>query len=148
MSNDECPCLRSRFIGNHLVKRLKREGFWIRGVTNRRAAIEELIDRDTVAARVREIMAKRQTWSGSASDLLRAGAQLGSDGVRNESNGWPNTPRALAGRLRRAQTFLRTLGIELTFAREGRAGTRMIRISSTCEKRPVTVTTVSTVSAA
>jgi hypothetical protein len=35
-------------------------------------------------------------------------------------------PRALAGRLRRAQTFLRTLGIEITFSREGRAGTRMI----------------------
>jgi hypothetical protein len=31
-------------------------------------------------------------------------------------------PRALAGRLRRAQTFLRTLGIEITFSREGRLG--------------------------
>jgi hypothetical protein len=37
-----------------------------------------------------------------------------------------NNPRALAGRLRRAQTFLPTLGIEITFAREGRSGTRII----------------------
>ena len=27
--------------------------------------------------------------------------------------GWPKSPRALAGRLRRAQSFLRTLGIEI-----------------------------------
>ena len=39
-------------------------------------------------------------------------------------------PRALAGRLRRAQTSLRTLGIEIAFIREGRAGTRMIKMST------------------
>jgi len=29
--------------------------------------------------------------------------------------GWPKNPRALAGRLRGAQTFLRALGIEITY---------------------------------
>jgi hypothetical protein len=53
--------------------------------------------------------------------------------------------RALAGRLRRAQTFLRTLGIEITFSREGRLGTRMIRVSTSTEN---TVSTVSIVGAA
>jgi hypothetical protein len=43
---------------------------------------------------------------------------------------WAKNPRVLAGRLRRAQTFLRTLGIEITFSREGRTGTRMIRVST------------------
>jgi hypothetical protein len=52
---------------------------------------------------------------------------------------------ALAGRPRRAQTFLRTLGIEITFSREGRTGTRMIRVSTSAEN---TVSTVSIVSAA
>jgi hypothetical protein len=43
----------------------------------------------------------------------------------------------LAGRLRRAQTFLRTLGIEITFSREGRTGTRMISVSTcTCPEIP------------
>src|SRR6516165_8142705 len=47
---------------------------------------------------------------------------------RNSSgSSWAKNPRALAGRLRRAQTFLRTLGIEVTFSREGRTGSRMIR---------------------
>jgi hypothetical protein len=61
------------------------------------------------------------------------------------SRAWAKHPRALAGRLRRAQTFLRTLGIEITFSREGRTGTRMIHVSTSAES---TVSTVSTVSAA
>jgi hypothetical protein len=42
-------------------------------------------------------------------------------------------PPALAGRLRRAQTFLRILGIDVAFSREGRAGSRTIRIRTTVE---------------
>src|SRR5207237_601424 len=41
---------------------------------NRRAGIEGIIDADPVAACVREIMAERSSWTGSAADLLRAGA--------------------------------------------------------------------------
>jgi hypothetical protein len=44
------------------------------------------------------------------------------------SAGRIRSPRALAGHLRRAQTFLRALGIDMKFSREGRAGTRVIRI--------------------
>jgi hypothetical protein len=52
--------------------------FWPAGTfapaydANRRAAIESVIDTDPVAACVREIMADRRSWMGSASDLLRA----------------------------------------------------------------------------
>jgi hypothetical protein len=57
------------------------------------------------------------------------------------------TPRALAGRLRRAQTFLRTLGIEIVFGREGRLGTRTIRITAVGDSRcQNTVSAVSRVS--
>jgi len=38
---------------------------------NRRAAIENIIDADPVAALVREMMADRAQWRGSASDLLQ-----------------------------------------------------------------------------
>jgi hypothetical protein len=49
--------------------------------------------------------------------------------------------------LRRAQTFLRTLGIEIVFGREGRLGTRTIRITAIGENRSRdTVSTVSCVS--
>src|SRR5262245_54877013 len=107
---------------------------------NRRAAIEGIIDADPVAACVREIMAERSSWTGSAADLLRAGADRGSDGG-SDRTGCGN-PRALAGRLRRAQTFLRALGIDIAFSREGRTGSRIIRIRATQEN---TVSTVSSV---
>jgi hypothetical protein len=108
---------------------------------NRRAAIEDLVDADPIAAWVRQIMANRSTWRGSASDLLRAGAALAGPGLPSGASAWPKSPRELAGRLRRAQTFLRVVGIHIAFGREGRGGTRVIRISTRPEN---TVSTVST----
>jgi hypothetical protein len=102
---------------------------------NRRDAIENMLDADPVAGLVREIMTDRAQWTGSASDLLRVGTSRA---------GWPKNPRALAGRLRRAQAFLRTLGIEIAFGREGRSGTRRIRITAAGEDQ--SRNTVSTVS--
>jgi hypothetical protein len=112
---------------------------------NRRAVIECIIDADPLAACVREIMAERSSWAGSAADLLRAGADYGSDGTSRKNTGWPKNPRALAGRLRRAQTFLRALGIDITFSREGRAGNRTIRMRATTENTVSTVCTVSSI---
>jgi hypothetical protein len=104
---------------------------------NRRAAIESVIEADPVATRVRPIMATWTMWTRSASDLLR----LCADGAREElpTGGWARSPRALAGRLRRTQTCLRMLSIEIAFRREDRAGTRMIRVST----RPEDITTSS-----
>ena len=120
--------------------------FWPAGTflrayeANRRAAVESVIDKDAVAACVREIMADRRTWTGTASDLLRVAADLAGNGASWRNADWPRNPRLLAGRLRRAQTFLRTLGIEIAFSREGRAGNRMIKLSAALENpRPNTV---------
>jgi hypothetical protein len=56
-------------------------------------------------------------------------------------------PRPLAGRLRRAQTSLRVLGIEIAFTREDRSGTRIIRMSASSPKQSSKdVSTVSIVS--
>jgi len=109
--------------------------FWPAGTflrvynANRRAAIEGVIEADPVAAFVREIMAVRGTWAGRASDLLRVRMAAGED-VLDGTTGWPKNPRALAGRLRRCQTFLRTVGINIAFTREGRTGSRIIRMTS------------------
>src|SRR5262245_6099946 len=97
---------------------------------NRRTAIEGMVDADSVAACVREIMAERSSWTGSAADLLRASPGRGGAGSSTDRTGWPSNPRALAGRLRRVQTPLRAVGIEIGFRREGRAGTRIIRMST------------------
>jgi hypothetical protein len=109
---------------------------------NRNAAIEGMIETDPIAACVRELMSERNSWTGSAADLLRINVEHTSQTGDNTS--WPKNPRALAGHLRRAQTFLRALGIEITFSREGRAGSRVIRMRKCLEH---TVSTVSSVCA-
>ena len=112
---------------------------------NRRDAIESIVDADPVAERVRELMADRAQWTGSASDLLQVGINVGGHAMAAWTrSGWPKSPRALAVRLRRAQTPLRALGIEIVFGREGRLGTRTIKITAMGENR--THNTVSTVS--
>src|SRR5690606_35282060 len=87
-------------------------------------------DADPVAAAVRAVMLERTEWTGTASDLLGAVAEAAGERIA-KSKTWPDSPRALSGRLRRAATFLRKVGIEVSFEREGRARTRIIRITST-----------------
>jgi hypothetical protein len=103
--------------------------FWAAYCGNRDEAVEGVIDADPVAAAVRAVMATRTVWTGTASDLLGALAGVADERVAT-SKTWPDSPRALAGRLRRAATFLRKIGIEIGFAREGRARTRTIHITT------------------
>lgn len=109
---------------------------------NRRTAIERIIETDPVAACVRDLMAECSSWTGTAGDLLRVRGAC-TDGTARLGAGWPKTPRALAGKLRRAQTFLRELGIEITFSREGQAGTRLIRMHKCPDNSVGTVSSVS-----
>ena len=103
--------------------------FWSAYCGNRDEAVEGVIDADPIAAAVRVLMATRTVWTGKASDLLGAlGEVVGERGVKSKT--WPDTPRALSGRLRRAATFLRKIGIEISFGREGRARTRTITITT------------------
>jgi hypothetical protein len=111
-----------------------------------RNEIENIVDADPVAVIVREILADRAQWTGTASDLLQAGINIAGNAMVGNRSGWPKNPRALAGRLR-AQTFLRTLGIEISFGREGRLGARTIIITATEEKHPATTSALSAASA-
>jgi hypothetical protein len=96
---------------------------------NRRVAVDDAIDVDPLAASIRALMAARRSWTGTASDLLRAAAGIGS-GAPEGLASWPKNPHALAGRLRRSQPFLRTIRIEIVFSREGHAGSRIITLVS------------------
>jgi hypothetical protein len=118
--------------------------FWPAGTfarayaANRRAAIESIVEADPVAACVRAIMVDRTMWTGSAADLLWLCAESARDDI-SRGIAWARSPRVLAGRLRRAQTFLRTLGIEIAFSREGRAGNRIITMRTSLENIVSTV---------
>ena len=96
---------------------------------NRDEAVYGVIEADPVAGALRAFMATRTVWTGTASDLLGALA-VAVERVA-ESKTWPDSPRALSGLLRRAATFLRKIGIEIAFKKEGRARTRIIHITAT-----------------
>jgi hypothetical protein len=96
---------------------------------NRDETVESVIDADPIAAALRAVMVVRTEWTGTASELLGALAEVAGERVA-KSKTWPDSPRALAGRLRRAAAFLRKIGIGISFGREGRARTRTITIVS------------------
>jgi hypothetical protein len=104
--------------------------FWSAYCGNRDDAVEGVIDADPIAAVVSAVMTTRTEWTGTASELLGALAEVAGERAA-KSKTWPDSPRALAGRLRRAATFLRKIGIDIGFGREGRARTRIIHITTT-----------------
>ena len=110
--------------------------FWEAYCGNRDEAAEGVIDADPIAAAVRAMMTTRTVWTGTASELL--GALAGEAGERVvKSKTWPDSPRALGGRLRRAATFLRKIGVDIRFRKEGRARTRIIDITAALSLAPV-----------
>lgn len=104
--------------------------FWSSYCGNRDDTVENVIEADPVAAAVRAVMEERTEWTGTATDLLGALAETAGERVA-KSKSWPASPRALSGRLRRAATFLRKIGIEIDYIKEGRARTRIIHITTT-----------------
>jgi hypothetical protein len=95
---------------------------------NQHAAIEDVLDADPVAASLRVAMQGRAEWTGTASDLLSMLDDIAGERTV-KSTGWPRTPRALSGKLRRAETLLRKKGIQFDFIREGKLRTRTIQIT-------------------
>ena len=112
---------------------------------NRDEAVEGVIEADAVAAAVHALMTARTEWTGTASDLLGALAELAGERV-TKSKSWPDSPRTLGGRLRRVATFLRKAGIEIDCSRRPGADPRhphqYIRKSRARNWRGPTVRTV------
>ena len=117
---------------------------------NRRDAIENIVDTDPVAAHVRELMADRARNGQEAHPTFCRSASMLAAML------WPPLGPGLAGQRVPAHSLagcvghrppLRALGIEIVFGREGRLGTRTIRITAMGENRTHdTVCTVSRVS--
>jgi len=96
---------------------------------NRDDAVDNVIESDPVASAVRAFATGRSRWTGTASQLLSDLAGVTGDAVK-KARSWPQTPRALSNRLRRAATFLRKANIDITFDRTGHRRSRTITIVS------------------
>jgi hypothetical protein len=94
---------------------------------NRDDVVESIIEADLVAGAILAMMTGRDTWTGTASELLGVLARHASERVARSRN-WPQSPRGMAGRVRRAATFLRKVGIDVSFSREGPTRKRTIHV--------------------
>lgn len=113
--------------------------FWEEGTfaaaydTNREEAVDSVIEGDLVASAISALMAEKKSWEGTASELLSELEKGQTDERSIKSKHWPSSARSLSGRIRRAATFLRKKGINISFTRdpggEGGKRTRMITIS-------------------
>lgn len=87
---------------------------------------DEVIDGDAVATAVREFASARGRWEGSASELL---TELTPE---HPSRRWPQSPHALARRLRLVVPALRQVGVTVDFSRD--ASRRRVFIQSSNRK--------------
>jgi hypothetical protein len=113
--------------------------FWAAGTfatafdANRKELIEGVLDADAIASAIRGLMASREEWVGTASQLLAALEEVAGERVTKAKN-WPSSAEALGRGLRRPATFLRKVGIEISFERQpGGRRTRQIRITRNVE---------------
>jgi hypothetical protein len=97
---------------------------------NRQGAVETVLEADIVATTLRAFLAGRESneWTGPASKLLSELSDKAGETV-TKSKEWPTTPNALSGRLRRASTFLRKVGINISFGRESGGRRRTVTIT-------------------
>jgi hypothetical protein len=95
---------------------------------NRMEAVETVLDADPVATGLRQFMATRTAWTGTASELLGSLSLVVTEGERR-GKAWPAAPNKLSGRLRRQATFLRQVGIKIEQKRSDKIGTRTLIIT-------------------
>jgi hypothetical protein len=95
---------------------------------NRAEATESALEADPVAGAVRQLMADRDEWTGSATELWKALSQLVDEDVRR-TKAWPGAPNALASRLTRLAPALRAIGIEYCEGRTGKSGGRWKKLT-------------------
>jgi hypothetical protein len=103
--------------------------FWLAYCHNRDEAVADVIEADPIASSVVAFMAAQTVWTGTATDLLGALERVAGE-RETKSQNWPKSPEALGGRLRRAATNLRKIGVEVEFVKKGRSRTRTIHITS------------------
>jgi hypothetical protein len=99
---------------------------------NRTEAVRETLDNDPVATPLIKFLDQlhdegNDLWEGSCGELHQRLDSLVDERVKR-SRQWPDSARGLSGRLRRLVTFLREVGIIITFNPKGAKGLRTLTI--------------------
>ena len=88
------------------------------------------LESEAIGPALLALMTGRETWSGTATELLAALNNLSSEDVRKDLT-WPRNPSKLGKQLERLKPTLRRLGIVVERTRGGTAGTRRITLTRT-----------------
>lgn len=94
---------------------------------NRSGMVGATLDGDPVAVCERKLAQARAGWTGTATGSLAAMHPAPGD---NRCPSLPGTTKGLSDKLRRLAPGLRAVGIRIEWARDGKAGNRMIRLRS------------------
>jgi hypothetical protein len=102
---------------------------------NREAGNDLALEASPVARAVRDFLAERSRWTGSAGDLLGELERLADDNTKRLKS-WPKAPQALSGHLKRLAPNLRHVGVEVEFGHEGRGRgkRRVVALRKVAEK--------------
>ena len=109
------------------------EGAFMRAYMGNRAdAVESVIDANPVASAIRELMQSRESWEGTATELLtELEGTAGGTVTKGKGREWPTSGRSLGRRLNRPKSALRPVGIEIDGRKSG--SKRLITISRRSE---------------
>ena len=112
---------------------------------NRVDAIQETLEGDAVAVAIVVFMEQlsEESWRGSCKELKVLLESYVDDSIR-KSNTWPNSPRALSGRLRRLVTFLGASGIDIIFPPKGTKAAQGKRLLTLAKVSPQIIATTAT----
>ena len=98
---------------------------------NRRDGNLTVLENSTLAQSLRDLLSRRRSWDGTATELLGRLTRLAGDAAKR-SNGWPANPHALSSRLARLKPSLTTVGIEIERSRDSsRDRRRRIKLTAT-----------------
>ncbi len=95
-------------------------------MANLEASRETVLEASPVAEYVRRLAEKE--WSGPAHKLLAHLETMATDAEKRHY-GWPKSPLALSNVLQRLAPVLAEVGVRVVRHREGKLGTRVVRIS-------------------
>ncbi|MBW1966539.1 MAG: toprim domain-containing protein [Deltaproteobacteria bacterium] len=95
---------------------------------NTQNIIEMAVDADLVSSAIQEFMTGRESWEGTASELLGELCEIVPE-KNQRQKAWPQAPNVLSNKLKRASNFLRQVGIEVeTGIRVEHERKRLIRL--------------------
>ena len=100
----------------------EKETPWTEGITfmdsyqgNRNVAVEMAVEADLVSSSIMKLLLLDDgEWKGTATELLDRLTELVPEQAQ-KTKSWPKQPHFLSGKIKRAATFLRTLGVSIVF---------------------------------